>query len=147
MSASSSRMLARKTRKDTLPTPPTAFRLVGPAAKNIRERVAPFGRTFRDDGDAFAVALGDDAQDLAAVARALPDVATLDEGALVVVLPQIAPPPSLAVRVLVALGRGRTVSRALRCSALLAKGYTRIGAGIDPDTRADLVWGYAPARS
>jgi hypothetical protein len=87
-----------------------------------------------------------DSRDVGAIARALPDVATLEQGTLVVVLPQIAPPPSLAVRVLGALGRSRTVSRALRCSALLAKGYTRIGAGIDPDTRADLVWGYAPPR-
>lgn len=142
MSASSSRMAVRK---ESLPAPPTGFRLLGPAAKNVRERTAPLGRPFRDDGDAVAVALGDDAQDVASVARVLPDPASLDEGTLVVVLPQIAPPPSLAVRVLVALGRGRTVSRALRCSALLARGYTRIGAGIDPDTRADLVWGYAPA--
>ncbi|AKV02411.1 hypothetical protein AKJ09_09074 [Labilithrix luteola] len=145
MSTSSSRMPVRA---ESLPSPPTAFRLVGPAAKNVRDRVAPFRRTFRDDGDAYAVALGtDDALDLTTVARALPDVTSVESGALVVLLPQIVPPPSLAVRVLVALGRGRTVSRALRCSALLAKGYTRIGAGIDPDTRADLVWGYAPTRS
>jgi hypothetical protein len=43
-----------------------------------------------------------------------------------------------------AIGRGRTVGRAERCSALLARGYVRIGAGVDPKTRNDLAWGHAP---
>jgi hypothetical protein len=60
------------------------------------------------------------------------------------VLPQIVDPPSLATRLLAALGRGRTVSRALRASALVAQGYVRVAAGVDKETRADLVWGYGP---
>ena len=46
--------------------------------------------------------------------------------------------------VLGALGRKRGVSRAARCTALVARGYMRVGAGTDPDTDADLCWGYAP---
>ena len=47
--------------------------------------------------------------------------------------------------VLGALGRKEKVSRAARCTALVVRGYIRVGAGTDPDTDADLAWGYAPA--
>jgi hypothetical protein len=127
---------------------PTAreLRLVGPGAPHARGRTAaPLGATFTGDALARAVALGPgDAVDVDSVARALPSADELPSGTLVVVLPQIVDPPSLASRLLAALGRGRTVSRALRASALVAQGYVRVAAGIDKETRADLVWGYSP---
>ena len=67
------------------------------------------------------------------------------EGTLLFVLPQIIDPPSLASRFLAALGRGRTVSRALRATALVARGYVGVAAGVDRETRSDLVWGFTPA--
>lgn len=129
-------------------TPPRAssLRLVGPAAEHARDRVpAPLGATFRADAAAHAVALGPaDVIDVASVARALPAPEELEAGALLVVLGSVVDPPSIASRFLAALGRGRTVPRALRSSALVARGYVRVGAGIDAATRSDLVWGYAP---
>ena len=84
-----------------------------------------------------------DVVDVASLARVLPDPDTLPSGVLVVVLPHVVDPPSLANRFLAALGRGRTVSRALRASAMVARGYVRVAAGIDRETRSDLVWGYS----
>jgi hypothetical protein len=122
-----------------------ALRLVGPAAEQARGRVAaPLGATFLPEADARAVALGPaDVVDVAAVARALPDPDALTPGALVVLLPNVVDPPSLGNRLLAALGRGRTISRALRASAMVARGYVGVRAGIDDDTGSDLVWGYA----
>jgi hypothetical protein len=114
-----------------------AFRVVGPA---VRARLpAPIA----DDGDAVAVALAPaDAASTASVARALPDPTSLPEGTLVVVLGAVAD-PSLASRLLSAVGRGRVVPRAHRCSALLARGYVRIGADLDEKSGQDLAWGFA----
>lgn len=128
-------------------TPPRtkALRLVGPAAEHARGRVsAPLGATFLPEADARAVALGPaDVADVAALARALPDPEGLASGVLVVVLPDVIDPPSLGNRLRAALGRGRTVSRALRASAMVARGYVRVAAGVDGETRHDLVWGYS----
>jgi hypothetical protein len=125
---------------------PPAFRLAGPAAAYGRGRVAV---EIREDAPAVAVALGpEDATDLASVARALPEADTLEAGTMVVVLPHVVDPSSLASlasRVLAVLGRGRTVPRAHRCSALLARGYVRIGACVDPETKLDLAYGFVPA--
>jgi hypothetical protein len=124
----------------------SALRLVGAAAAHAKGRLsAPLGASFADDVDAQAVVLGPgDAEDAEAIARALPDADALAEGTLVLVLPEVVTSASLAARVLAALGRGRTVPRALRCTALVARGYVDVAAGIDPTTRADLAWGYAP---
>ena len=122
---------------------PASFRLIGPAAEQARGRL-PF--EVRDDAAAVAVALrAEDADGVASVAAALPEADTLAGGTLVIVLPSAAA-PSLAGRFLAALGRGRTISRAHRCSALLARGYVRIGASVDPASGLDLAFGYAPAR-
>lgn len=125
----------------------TTLRLVGPGAENARRRfTAPLGAVFEDGAAAYAVALGpDDITDAATVARALPAPDELPSGTLLIVLPQVALPPSLATRFLAALGRGRTVSRALRSTALVARGYVRVAAGVDRESRSDLVWGYCPA--
>lgn len=144
---SSSASIARQHPIGAPPPRASALRLVGPAAAHARGRVPPpLGAAFTDDAEARAVALGPaDVADVASLARALPDPDTLPPGALVVVLPNVIDPPSLGSRLLAALGRGRTVSRALRSSALVARGYVRVAAGVDTDTRADLVWGYALA--
>ncbi len=126
-------------------TIPNAFRLAGPAAPYARSRV-PFD--VRDDADAVAVVLGpDDAKDAASVARAIPDADELAEGTMVVVLPVVVDGASLARRVLAALGRGKTIPRVDRCSALLARGYVRIGACVDAGTKLDLAFGFAPPRA
>jgi hypothetical protein len=119
---------------------------VGPAAANAKGRLpAPAGAAFRDDADAYAVALGPgEADDPSSIARALPSPDELPRGTLVVVYPVVVEAPSFAKRLFAAIGRGRAVSRAQRCSALLARGYVQIGAGVDPDTRLDLAWGFSP---
>lgn len=127
------------------PPPARALRLVGPGADNARARLhAPLGATFDPGAEAYAVVLGPaDATSVAAVARALPDPGELPDGTLLVVLPHVIDAPSLASRLFAALGRGRTVSRALRSSALVARGYVRVAAGVDRESRSDLVWGYS----
>lgn len=128
----------------TKPPRTKTLRLVGPAAAHARGRItAPFGATFLPEAEACAVVLGPaDVADVAAVARVLPDPDTLAPGVLVVVLPNVIDPPSLGNRLLAVLGRGRTATRALRASALVARGYVRVAAGTDSETRTDLVWGY-----
>lgn len=76
---------------------------------------------------------------------ALPDPNALEPGGLVIVNDEMPGGRSLMKSVLGALGRKQTVSRAARCTALVTRGYIRVGAGIDPDTDADLAWGYAPS--
>ncbi len=132
---------------------PTMLRLVGGAREQARKRLeAPLGASFDTsdtdaaDVDGCAVALGpDDVVDLASVARALPDPATLEPEMIVVVLGRVASARSLFGALIGALGRGPSVDRALRCSALVARGFVRVGAGTD-EAGADLAWGYVPSR-
>jgi hypothetical protein len=75
----------------------------------------------------------------------LPDPSALDPGTLVIVRDEARTTErSLMRSVLGALGRKEKVPRSARCTALVARGYIRVGAGTDPDTDADLCWGYAP---
>lgn len=135
------------------PARPRAFRLVGPGAAAAAGRLpSPLGAPFTDDGDAVAVILDEaHATDLATVARALPAPSDLDPGMLVVVLPHASAPASkswlLASRFFAALGRGKTVPRVLRSSALLARGYVELGACVDDASRLDLAWGRVPPRA
>jgi hypothetical protein len=127
-------------------TPPrvSKLRLVGPAAEKARTRLTlPLGAKLDAEAPAYAVALGPaDAIDVAAVARALPDPDALPAGTLLLVLPNVVGAPSLAGRFLAAMGRAPTASRALRATALVARGYVHVAAGVDRETRSDLVWGY-----
>jgi hypothetical protein len=75
-----------------------------------------------------------------AVAAQLPDPASLTPGQLLVVLPKAAPKSAWLGRL---PGRRSWAAGAVRGSALLARGYVGIGAGVDPRTKMDLVWGYA----
>jgi len=119
--------------------------LVGPGAENARSRITlPLGAKLSADAPAYAVALGPaDVADAATVARALPDPGELPAGTLLLVLPNVVGAPSLTGRFLAAMGRGPTASRALRATALVARGYVRVAAGVDRETRSDLVWGYS----
>jgi hypothetical protein len=80
-------------------------------------------------------------------------------GSLEAIVAQLPPPESLPVGTLVVVGgeaavRGGLLSRVLlprvkvaradRCTALLARGYVRIGAGVDRTSGQDLAWAYAP---
>lgn len=129
-----------------LPPRPATFRIVGPGAAFARGRAtAPLGATFDEAGEAFLVALRPaDAVDLEAVVRAVPAARDVPAGALVIVAATIFDAPSFADRLRSALGRGKVVPRSLRASALLAQGYTKLGAAVDPDSRADMAWGFAP---
>ena len=124
-----------------------ALRLVGPGAESAVGRVTPpLKSAFDATAPSYAVALSPaDIRDVTTVARALPDPDELPDGTLVIILPHVLDAPSLASRFLAALGRGRTVSRALRSTALVARGYVRVAAGVDRESRSDLVWGYSVA--
>jgi hypothetical protein len=40
--------------------------------------------------------------------------------------------------------RHLTVTRAVRCAAMLTRGYVDIGGGVDQSSGADLAWGWSP---
>jgi hypothetical protein len=85
------------------------------------------------------------AEEIATAIEGVPDASELEPNTLVVVLPGPVGRRSLARSVWRALGGSKPVPRAIRCSALLARGYVRLGAGVDPETKDDLVWGFSPA--
>jgi hypothetical protein len=79
--------------------------------------------------------------------RFLPDPKELPPGSLVIVPNEVTPRgrsrSALGRRILGVFGRTKTVSRALRCSALVARGYVRVGAVDASDPHGtDLTWGY-----
>lgn len=128
----------------TTPIPaPSAMRLLGPAAKAPRP---PFGLgAWTETAEALAVVL--DVHDLpasataqvGAVARQLPRASELAPGTLVVVLGDSMPAGGLFAR----LRRPAHVARALRCTALLARGFVDVGGGVDPKSGQDLAWATA----
>lgn len=134
------------------PGPPPRIRLVRASPRSTRPPAVPFGLASFDPEASEAIAVVLDVPgdwpasgygDVARVAAQIPDAASLAPGALVLVLADAdGGPPSLLGRFL-KLRRAR-VARAIRGSALLALGFTRIGAGVDPQTALDLVWAYAP---
>lgn len=91
-----------------------------------------------------------DAVDVASVARRLPDPGSLESGTRVEIPAEVEVPKTMKSRLLAALGRGATVPRVLRCTALVARGYVRVAADSaqrdtsDKSGKRDLVWGYAP---
>jgi hypothetical protein len=80
--------------------------------------------------------------DVDAVARQLPAPGELAPGSLVVVLGEGDADARGGV-VARWLGPRPRLSRAVRGSALLARGYVRLGADADEASGHDLVWGYA----
>jgi hypothetical protein len=107
---------------------PAAFRVVGNADR--------FPFEVKDDAKAVAVCLDPEANTVASVAAALPDPETLDPRTLVVVVPGSG---SFVKR----LFGAKPVSRAVRCSALLARGYVDIGADVDPETKLDVALAFS----
>lgn len=102
--------------------------------------------TLPDDATSPRVVVSLDPEvaiDVPSVIGALPKAGTLASGTLVIVLP-CAASASFADRVFAAFRRAPRVPRTLRCGALLASGFVRIGAGTDTTSRLDVVWGYAP---
>jgi hypothetical protein len=75
------------------------------------------------------------------VTSQLPDPTALVPGQLVVVLPRGAPAEEWLGRL---VAKRSWAAGATRATALLALGYCRIGAGVDPASRLDLVWGTSP---
>jgi hypothetical protein len=71
---------------------------------------------------------------------ALPPPEQYEPGAWVGLLAE-PPPPASGWRRL--LGPRRSVHRAVRCAALLARGYEEVGAGVDAEGR-DVAWGRVP---
>ncbi len=100
-----------------------------------------------DRAAAATVSLADaDTSSVRAVMNALPDPSSLTPGTLVVVPAELTSRSrSLARSVLAVFGRAKTASRALRCSALVARGYVDVGSA-ENESGADLAWGYAPPR-
>lgn len=93
---------------------------------------------------AKTVPLGEsEAASVATIMATLPDPTTLAPGTLVLVPGEAASPRSLARSVLAVFGRSKAITRARRCTALVARGYVDVGAAED-DARVDLAWGYAP---
>ncbi len=108
----------------------------------------PFGISAWTEGAADSIGVLLDLPDLwpasgfgraSVIAGQLPDPESLAEGQLVVLLPRGAPREAWLRRL---LARSKWIAGAVRGSALLARGYARIGAGIDPASKMDLVWGY-----
>jgi len=77
------------------------------------------------------------------IASTLPAPETVAPGAMVIVLGETASSGGLVARLLQSLRRDESIPRAARASALLARGYTRIGAARDEASAHDLVWGFA----
>lgn len=86
-----------------------------------------------------------DAATVETIMAALPDPATLEHGALVVLPAAVRSPRTLTRSVLAVFGRAKTAARSSRCTALVARGYVDVGAAAGADD--DLAWGYAPART
>ncbi|WP_394830890.1 hypothetical protein LVJ94_30720 [Pendulispora rubella] len=132
---------------------PRAIRLHRPAAAAGTPPRVPFGlAAWSDDPSAPVLAIelgplaGSSFLDLTSqIAGTLPEPTSMPAGACVVVLGEAPAPAGLVARFLQSLRRTESVPRAARASALLACGYTRIGAARDEASAHDLVWGFAPS--
>jgi hypothetical protein len=78
--------------------------------------------------------------DAETIATQVPAASTLAPGQLVVLLARGAPEREWLRRL---MAKRPWVSPAVRATALLARGYVGIGAGIHAASRSDLVWGSA----
>jgi hypothetical protein len=76
---------------------------------------------------------------IATLIAQLPDPEDLPKGSLVAVHGAGRTRPSAIVRWL--LPKPREVHPAVRCTALLARGYRNVGAGVDPKTGEKIAWG------
>jgi len=126
------------------PPRPPALRLTT-RAEDARPPRPPFGlRAWSPSASAVGVSLdlrGDDANSAALAAAQLPRASELPAGTPVIVLGVAARGASIWER----FARSVAIPRAVRCGALLARGYVDIGAGTDEVTGVDLAWGFVPA--
>jgi hypothetical protein len=111
-------------------------------ARSSRPPRPPFGLpAWSDDASALAVIVDAstcDVEDPAQVAAQLPAPSTLAPGTRVFVLAAASRGGGLFRRL---IGRTVSIPRVVRCTALLARGYTSVGAGVDDISRQDLAWG------
>ncbi len=85
-------------------------------------------------------ATGSEGPEVAEVIAQLPEIGSIPPGTKVVVAGRAATPSGLFARI---FGGKKTVPRAVRSSALLARGFVDIAAASEGDD--DLVWGFTPA--
>jgi hypothetical protein len=141
--------MTRSTVDPSFPKPP-AVRLVRSAGAKGRRRAPrpPFGlRVWSDAEEAAVVVLlqlpADGASDeVGPIAAQIPAASSLRDGTLVVVLETAERAGGLLSRLLRPEGR---VPLVVRGSALLARGYSGIRAGVDPASGEELAWGCSPA--
>jgi len=79
----------------------------------------------------------------------LPDPAELPAGSLLIVRQMQRPRAGIRRwldRVRALVQKPRTAHAAVRCTALLARGYRDISCATDPKTGEEVVWGLAPQR-
>ena len=131
-------------RKSNIPAPRASRPSTTRSDEALRARTAARAPSAQMRAAATTVVLGEgDAASVAAVMAKLPDPASLTPGTLVIVPGELAKARrSLARSVLAVFGHTKSVTRARRCSALVARGFVDVGAAED-ETRADLAWGYA----
>jgi hypothetical protein len=82
--------------------------------------------------------------DARAIAPEIPAARELAAGALVVVIDASETARGFFAKL--ARKKRPPVARAVRGSALLARGFVRLGGGVDDASGLDLAWGYAPER-
>jgi hypothetical protein len=80
--------------------------------------------------------------DVAAVADQLPAATTLPPRTALVVFGVPSGGGGILGKL---LGGGPAVSRAIRCGALIARGYVDVGAAVDEATKSEIAWGYSSA--
>jgi hypothetical protein len=86
---------------------------------------------------------------VAVLVAQLPDPAELPAGSLLIVHEKQAPRAGLLRfldRMKAFVLKPRRAHAAVRCTALLARGYQAIGCAADPKTGEQLVWGLTPRR-
>ncbi len=124
---------------------PTALRLVTRATDAPTPK-PPFGLpAWSAEAEAIAVLLEGGAAtvlDAEAIAAQIPHADERLPGTTVVVLGPTAK-DRRPLRRWLGL-REQVASRAVRCTALLVRGYADLGAGTDPITGIDIAWGRAP---
>lgn len=124
---------------------------------------APAPRTSRPTNDAGTPSLGrapsaalrasaqtitlepGDAGAVTTILQKLPDPGALPGGTLVLVPGKAASVRSFGRALLGAFGRAKTIPRAFRCSALVARGFIDVGAATTEDGD-DLAWGYVAGK-
>ncbi len=123
------------------PTPrPAALRLQ--AARGYESVAIPFGlAAWSDEAGSATLVVIEPTEDVSTIAASLPEPAALTRGALVAIASGASGRRGLLAKLLA--GSVTPISRHARATALLARGYAGIAAGIDAATGLDMVWGYA----